>query len=108
MGPETGAPNHSSKVIRIFLNEESLMRLTGTVLMERNEKIASIRRASKTSAYQELKLHTPCMRLRAGRNAAEKVRKYRKPMKKAQKRYVLTLHESLRRQKRRRKSENVS
>ena len=48
------------------------------------------------------------MKLRAGRNAAGKVRKYRKPVKKGQKRYVLTLHEALLRQKRRRKSEKVS
>ena len=48
------------------------------------------------------------MKLRAGRNAAEKVRKYRKPMKNGQKRYVLTVHEALLRQKCRRKSEKVS
>ena len=39
------------------------------------------------------------MRPRAGRNAAEKVKTYRKPMKNGQKRYVLTLHEAPRRQK---------
>ena len=58
--------------------------------------------------YVLLELPIPCRVLRAGRNAAEKVKTYRKPIKNGQKRYVLTLHEAPRGQKRRRKSENVS
>lgn len=43
-----------SKVIGIFPNEESLMRLMGSVLMERNEYIASSRCVFKASTLTEL------------------------------------------------------
>ena len=43
------------------------------------------------------------MEPRAGRNAAEKVKTYRKPLKNGQKRYALTLHGAPRRLIRRRK-----
>ena len=43
-----------SKVIGIFPNEESLMRLMGAVLMERNEDISSIRCVFKASNYRKL------------------------------------------------------
>ena len=43
-----------SKVIGIFPNEDSLMRLMGAVLMERNEQIASIRCIFKAATLQEI------------------------------------------------------
>ena len=43
-----------SKVIGIFPNEESLIRLIGAVLMERNEKIGSQKRVFKAETLQEL------------------------------------------------------
>ncbi len=43
-----------SKVIGIFPNEESLIRLMGAVLMERNEYIASLRCVFKAETLQEL------------------------------------------------------
>ena len=43
-----------SKVIGVFPNEASLMRLMGAVLLERNEEIASIRRVFKAEIYREL------------------------------------------------------
>ena len=43
-----------SKVIGVFPNEASLMRLMGAVLLERNKEIASIRRVFKAEIYREL------------------------------------------------------
>ena len=43
-----------SKVIGVFPNENSLMRLMGAVLMERNDHLASLRRVFKSSTLQEL------------------------------------------------------
>lgn len=43
-----------SKVIGVFPNEDSLMRLMGAVLMERNDHIASLRCVFKASTLQEL------------------------------------------------------
>ena len=43
-----------SKVIGVFPNEDSLMRLMGAVLMERNEHIASLRCVFKVSTLREL------------------------------------------------------
>lgn len=41
-----------SKVIGVFPNEESLMRLMGSVLLERNEELAAARRIFKTETYK--------------------------------------------------------
>ena len=43
-----------SKVIGVFPNEDSLMRLMGAVLMERNDQISSLRCIFKVSTLQEL------------------------------------------------------
>ena len=43
-----------SKVIGVFPNEDSLMRLMGAVLMERNDQISSSRCVFKASTLQEL------------------------------------------------------
>lgn len=43
-----------SKVIGVFPNEDSLMRLMGAVLMERNDYIVSLRCAFKAATLQEL------------------------------------------------------
>ena len=43
-----------SKVIGVFPNEDSLMRLMGAVLMERNDQISSLRCIFKASTLQEL------------------------------------------------------
>ena len=43
-----------SKVIGVFPNEDSLMRLMGAVLMERNDHIASLRCVFKATTLQEL------------------------------------------------------
>ena len=43
-----------SKVIGVFPNVDSLMRLMGSVLLERNDEISTIRRVYKASTYQEL------------------------------------------------------
>ena len=43
-----------SKVIGVFPNEDSLVRLMGAVLMERNEHIASMKRVFKSETLQEL------------------------------------------------------
>ena len=43
-----------SKVIGVFPNEESLIRLMGAVLMERTEHIASMKRVFKAETLQEL------------------------------------------------------
>lgn len=43
-----------SKAIGIFPNEDSLMRLIGAVLMERNESIANMRRIFKERTYREI------------------------------------------------------
>ena len=43
-----------SKVIGVFPNEDSLMRLMGAVLMERNDQIASLRCIFKATTLQEL------------------------------------------------------
>ena len=43
-----------SKVIGVFPNEDSLMRLMGAVLMERNDQISSLRCVFKASTLQEL------------------------------------------------------
>ena len=43
-----------SKVIGLFPNEDSLMRLMGAVLMERNDQISSSRCIFKASTLQEL------------------------------------------------------
>ena len=43
-----------SKVIGIFPNEDSLMRLIGSVLMERNDHLSSMRCIFKASTLQEL------------------------------------------------------
>ena len=43
-----------SKVIGVFPNEDSLIRLMGAVLMERNEHIASMKRVFKPETLQEL------------------------------------------------------
>ena len=43
-----------SKVIGVFPNEDSLMRLMGAVLMERNDHIASLRCIFKATTLQEL------------------------------------------------------
>ena len=42
------------KVIGVFPNEDSLMRLMGAVLMERNDRISSSRHIFKASTLQEL------------------------------------------------------
>ena len=43
-----------SKVIGVFPNEESLIRLMGAVLVERNEHMALMRCIFKKSTYKEL------------------------------------------------------
>ena len=43
-----------SKVIGVFPNEDSLMRLMGAVLMERNDHLASLRCVFKATTLQEL------------------------------------------------------
>ena len=43
-----------SKVIGVFPNEDSLIRLMGSVLMERNEHIASMRCVFKAETLREL------------------------------------------------------
>lgn len=43
-----------SKVIGVFPNEESLIRLMGAVLMERNDHIATMRRVFKAETLREL------------------------------------------------------
>ena len=43
-----------SKVIGIFPNTESMMRLMGAVLMERNEKIAAMKRVFSAETYKSL------------------------------------------------------
>ena len=43
-----------SKVIGVFPNEDSLMRLMGAVLMERNEHIVSLRCAFKAETLQAM------------------------------------------------------
>ena len=43
-----------SRVIGVFPNEDSLMRLMGAVLVERNDHIASLRRIFKALTFQEL------------------------------------------------------
>ncbi len=45
---------HRSNVIGIFPNEDSLMRLTGSVLVERNEEIISRKCIFTNETYQEL------------------------------------------------------
>lgn len=43
-----------SKVIGVFPNDESLMRLMGAVLLERNEAIASLRCVFKVTTYNKI------------------------------------------------------
>jgi len=43
-----------SKVIGVFPNEDSLMRLMGSVLLERNEQMASVRRMFKSDTLKDL------------------------------------------------------